>query len=277
MFKSGTIKGIITDKSLQFVTWCRSASTLERFMAFVLLMVARLFVSTLVPPTSPAFGIIIQMSTPEDSAWTAMPFFLLASTLAGATPWLLDKLVELFCKEDLMYTKFMHKFTSNWPLTCWTFPTMKGIFHSVQGGEMGASIAVIVAHAAPFMGAQTTQIQRYFLPHPLDTIISQPFGMSEDLLSMAMAEATSNPGLGSASLTVIIALFNAAHFVLFSGCTDIRACFCAILNILCGLLVWSTIAEGHGGITLVGEQLLVQLFAVPFLSDRLCRCCGLPE
>jgi len=69
------------------------------------------------------------------------------------------------------------------------------------------------------MGAQTTIMQRYFLPHPLDTIVSQPFGMTEDLVSMAMAEATSDPILASASLTVLIVSFNLARGLIFTGHT----------------------------------------------------------
>lgn len=83
--------------------------------------------------------------------------------------------------------------------------------------KLGASFAVIVGHVVPFMGAQTTIVQRFFLPHPLDTIISQPFGMTEDLVSMAMAEAISNPVLASLSLTALIASFNLARGLIFSG------------------------------------------------------------
>merc|ERR1719383_491301 len=67
------------------------------------------------------------------------------------------------------------------------------------------------------LGAQTAIMQRYFLPHPLDTIASQPFGMTEDLVSMALAEAMSNPVLASWSLTVLIVFFNLACGLIFSG------------------------------------------------------------
>jgi len=70
------------------------------------------------------------------------------------------------------------------------------------------------------MGAQTTIMQRFFLPHPLDTIVSQPFGMTEDLVSMAMAEATSDPVLASASLTALIVSFNLARGLIFTGHSD---------------------------------------------------------
>ena len=86
-----------------------------------------------------------------------------------------------------------------------------------ENDKLGASFAVIVGHVAPFMGAQTTIMQRYFLPHPADTIASQPFGMTEDLVSMALAEATSNPVLASWSLTVLIVFFNLARGLIFSG------------------------------------------------------------
>merc|ERR1719507_2442674 len=84
-------------------------------------------------------------------------------------------------------------------------------------GKLGASFAVIVGHVVPFMGAQTTIMQRNFLPHPIDTILSQPFGMTEDLVSMAMAEAISNPVLASWSLTILIVFFNLARGLIFSG------------------------------------------------------------
>lgn len=99
---------------------------------------------------------------------------------------------------------------------------MREAFHSVSGngdkehGKLGAAFAVIVAHVVPFMGAQTTIMQRYFLPHPADTIVSQPFGMTEDLISMAMAEALSNPVLASLSLTALIVFFNLARGFVFS-------------------------------------------------------------
>jgi len=98
---------------------------------------------------------------------------------------------------------------------------MREAYHRVVGedeenGKLGASFAVIVAHVMPFMGAQTTIMQRYFLPHPADTIASQPFGMTEDLISMAMAEATSNPVLASVSLTALIVFFNLARGLVFS-------------------------------------------------------------
>merc|ERR1712217_512676 len=112
---------------------------------------------------------------------------------------------------------------------------MTKIFQEIGGGKLGAATAVVFAHAAPFMGAQTTMMQRYFLPHPLDTIISQPFGMSEDLISMAVAEAGSNPALGSYSLTALICLFNFALYFIFSKkgkCKDVPALLIGVINAL---------------------------------------------
>merc|ERR1719281_1753855 len=110
----------------------------------------------------------------------------------------------------------MKRFSEVWPLTCWSFPLMSKIFMGVGGGKTGATLAIIFAHAAPFMGAQTTNMQRYFLPHPLDTIISQPFGMSEDLVAMAMAEALSDPQLASVSLSFLMVAFNLLQYLVFS-------------------------------------------------------------
>merc|ERR550525_1006355 len=100
---------------------------------------------------------------------------------------------------------------------------MMKVFESAGGDKLGASLAVIMAHAAPFMGAQTTIMQRYFLPHPLDTIISQPFGMSEDLMSMALAEASSNPILASGSVTALVCSVNIGQFMVFSQLRDYKA------------------------------------------------------
>merc|ERR1712124_194575 len=95
-------------------------------------MSVRLIVSTLIPPTSPGFGIIVQAATPDAQKWTAMPFFLLASTVAGACPWLLDKLLQFprykDPQQDFKFTKRAQTFTSVWPLTCWTFPVMTKVF-----------------------------------------------------------------------------------------------------------------------------------------------------
>merc|ERR1712194_782035 len=114
------------------------------------------------------------------------------------------------------------------------------------------------------MGAQTSIMQRYFLPHPLDTIISQPFGMSEDLFSMAMAEATSDPILASASLTLLMFLFNFAQFAVFSAGSDLSACISAMLNLAVGAFAayWLSMRTGNMVLVMVGLQLVVQLLAV---------------
>jgi len=161
-----------------------------------------------------------------------MPCSLLASALAGAWPWIFDKMIQVFTGEDFWFTMGAKRFADTYPLTCWTGPAMRETFHQVyevigdkartdarclKYGKLAASFAVIVGHVVPFMGAQTTIMQRFFLPHPLDTIISQPFGMTEDLVSMAMAEAISDPVLASWSLTALIVLFNLARGLIFSG------------------------------------------------------------
>jgi len=143
--------------------------------------------------------------------------FLIASTAAGAVPFFFDKLLSMGCHEDFRFTSAMHTFIDFWPLTCWTKPAMAKVFYAAGGEKVGATTAVIVAHAAPFMGAQTTLMQRDFLPHPLDTIISQPFGMSEDLIAMALAEAGSHPALASYSLTTLICSLNFAKNYMFKS------------------------------------------------------------
>jgi len=152
---------------------------------------------------------------------------------------------------------------------------MTKVFEGAGGGKLGASVAVILAHVAPFMGAQTTLIQRYFLPHALDTIISQPFGMSEDLISMAVAEASSDPVLGSASLTLLVVFFNLAQFSLFTGCDDWKAFISAILNGSLGAVFALVLLEESVTETIrlkiVALQFVVQIGAVPVLAGALDR------
>jgi len=220
-----------------FCSWSQRQAFPVRFCGFVALMSVRLIVSTLVPPTSPGFGIIIQAATPVEQKWTAMPCFLLASAVAGACPYVLDTIAWLFTDKDFQFTMLAKEFAEHYPLTCWTGPGMRAAFISVyragvpvpddaskhrklKYGKLGSSLAVIVAHVAPFMGAQTTIMQRFFLPNPFDTILSQPVGMAEDLVSMAMAEAVSNPVLASATLTMLIVSFNLARGLIFTGDLD---------------------------------------------------------
>jgi hypothetical protein len=151
---------------------------------------------------------------------------------------------------------------------------MKKIFQSVGGGKTGASLAVIVAHAAPFMGAQTTNTQRTFLPHPMDTIISQPFGMSEDLISMSLAEAATDPNMGSISLTMLIVLLNLSQYMIFEKFKDLPAGASALANAIVGIYVCQTAllnATGKHAFMIVGAQLMVQLFVVPLCASVLCR------
>merc|ERR1719223_1280707 len=136
---------------------------------------------------------------------------------------MLDKFLQILTGKDFQFTMAAKYFADNYPLTCWTGPAMREAFHRMNGdgdeehGKLGASFAVIVGHVVPFMGAQTTIMQRFFLPHPFDTILSQPFGMTEDLVSMAMAEAVSNPVLASSSLTLLLVSFNLARGLIFTG------------------------------------------------------------
>merc|ERR1712048_923472 len=163
------------------------------------------------------------------------------------------------------------RFTDVWPLTCWTAPAMNNVFQACGGGKMGASLAVIVAHAAPFMGAQTTIMQRYFLPHPLDTIISQPFGMSEDLISMAMAEASSNPILASGSLTLLVCFFNLMQCFVFSKRKDVKAFVSGNVNLCIGL-AFAYIVSHHvenKALAMMGLQVFMQILAVPLVARML--------
>merc|ERR1719386_320172 len=101
---------LIRNKAQHFINWGATTTPTRRFGGFVVLMILRLVISTLVLPTSPAFGIIIQAATPEDEKWTAMPFFLLASTVAGAFPYAMDKILQVCLRKDFQFTMFMKHF-----------------------------------------------------------------------------------------------------------------------------------------------------------------------
>merc|ERR1712232_1215068 len=116
--ESKKLKTLIMDQSAAFVDLGQSMTEdWQLFLLFVVLMCVRLVVSTLVPPTSPAFAAILGLATPDDKKHLTMPFFLGASTVAGAIPWTLDKLLQnISCRGDLLFTTFMYKFASCWPL-----------------------------------------------------------------------------------------------------------------------------------------------------------------
>merc|ERR1712228_784326 len=119
---------------------------------------------------------------------------------------------------------------------------MAQVFKHSGGGELGASLAVIMAHSAPFMGAQTTMIQRYFLPNPFDAIVSQPFGMLEDLFGLAIAQAQASPILASASVTMLVFVANLLCALRFSMEKDTRSRYkaagTAFVNFWLGLLFY---------------------------------------
>jgi len=100
-FKAKVMGQYMLDVAASFCAWSRKQPLYIRFWGFVGLMSVRLIVSTLVPPTSPVFGIIIQAATPDEQKWTAMPCFVLASAVAGAWPYILDKFMWVFLHEDL--------------------------------------------------------------------------------------------------------------------------------------------------------------------------------
>jgi len=323
-FKAKTMTAYMTDISKKYMTWSKNAPLPTRFLGFVALMSVRLIVSTLVPPTSPAFGIIITKATPNEQQWTAMLCFLLASALAGAWPYIFDKFLQLFTKKDFQFTMGAKSFADNYPLTCWSGPAMREAFHRVYNsgggamdekrrlrkGKLGASFAVILGHVFPFMGAQTTIMQRFFLPHPIDTIVSQPFGMTEDLVSMALGQATSNPVEASGSLTALIVLFNFMRGAVFTGHhphpekvtdesaeteapdlarrstkdseiwksrgedRDWVALAMAVINVLVGLAVGCLVAGDtiplKTAFFVVVVQMCVQMLVVPILLDFAC-------
>merc|ERR1712232_927553 len=58
-FKSKTIAKWMESQAESFTKFAQSRNNYQRFGLIVVLMVLRLFVSTLVPPTSPAFSVIV--------------------------------------------------------------------------------------------------------------------------------------------------------------------------------------------------------------------------
>jgi len=271
-----TIGLFMKNQTQSFIDWSLGTNRLCRLLGFIPLMMARLIISTLIPPTSPGFSIIVQVQLPRMKNGRRCRFFLIASTVAGILPWFMDQVFEFLHGgppfKDFLYTRFMKRFAALWPLTCWTEPMMRKVFQASGGGKKGATYAVMVAHVAPFMGAQTTNLQRHFLPHPLDTILSQPFGMSEDLLTMALAEARTNPMLASQSLTGIIVLLN---LIQASAHKDAQAFFIFLLNCVVGMLLTNAsiaillIPSDPWAFLVVGTQFVVQLLVVPFLTRQL--------
>merc|ERR1712216_502538 len=102
--------------------------------------------------------------------------------------------------------------------------------------------------------------------------------------SMAMAEATSSPRLGSMSLTVLIVFFNVAQFAFSSlktdgeprgaqkekkTFTDWKAVVSAIVNIVIGVFAVYLLQGNPAktGLAMVGCQFLVQVFGVPLVSS----------
>ena len=174
---------------------------------FVTLMVLRLFVTVAVPPLSPLFSMLVDDGMPETQQALAMPTFLLASTLAGAAPQALDLLVNLVAnhviapclrREEGLTSRrpvsgFMVRVLNAHPFTCWIYPGMKKVFDASRGGKIGAKslryaaiVAILFGHVFPFAGAGVTWAAIGITPFWSDNMLAQPFGMSEDLVGVAM-------------------------------------------------------------------------------------------
>jgi hypothetical protein len=257
---------------LNYIHWSQAQNVLMVFLGFIGVMASRLYISTVLPPTSPIFAALVALATPEGQHWITMPLFLLASTIVGALPTLFDKMIMLVTRQDFVYSNAAKRFSEYWPLTCWTVPTMMAVFKQFGGGKVGASVAVVFAHAAPFMGAQTTQLQRCFLPSPWDTIFSQPFGMSEDLLTIALVSALSDPFFSSLSLTILMVGFNV--FQTFFKETDRPAYYIAVSNFVVGAVIgcivklWDMPPNHLWMLALVALQACCQLFLCPLLVTQ---------
>merc|ERR1712151_1255643 len=90
--------------------------------------------------------------------------------------------------------------------------------------------------------------------------------MSEDLISMAMAEARTNPSLASKSLTLIIASFNLGQYLVFTNRVDRQALAIAVLNTIVGVFVACALGSAVPmPFVIVGVQFTAQMLLVPLL------------
>merc|ERR1712039_1167395 len=104
-----------------------------------------------------------------------------------------------------------------------------------------------------------------------------PFGMAEDLISMALAAATSDPVFGSLSLTLVICCFNLTRFFL-TRCHDQKAAVIGLANAVIGCVFAFELsidmqASGHSKLRGVAFQLFLQMLVFPsficlFLQSR---------
>ena len=179
----------------------------SRLTWFTTLMVLRLFVTVVVPPLSPLFAALIDDGVPETQQALAMPAFLAASTLAGAAPQTLDFVVTAIAHHLLAprlgprfethrpVSRLMTWWIEFWPATCWISGGMKHTFNTIRAGRTDAkalryaAIMVILAgHVMLFAGAGVTWIAIGITPFLTDNIGAQPFGLTEDLMTIAFKQ-----------------------------------------------------------------------------------------
>ena len=175
---------------------------------FVTLMVLRLFVTVAVPPLSPLFSMLVDDGMPDTQQALAMPTFLVASTLAGAAPQALDLVVSLVANRVIApclgkggqgltrrdpVSKGMVWVMNMHPFTCWIYPGMKKVFDMAREDEIDAKslrfaaiVAILFGHVFPFAGAGVTWAAIGITPYLKDNMLAQPFGMTEDLVMVAL-------------------------------------------------------------------------------------------
>ena len=208
---SGLIAGSLNAAGLNPKSFADpSVSWAVRGPWFVTLMVCRLFITVAVPPLSPLFSMLVDDGMPETQQALAMPTFLLASTLAGSAPQALDFVVSQIANRVVApclgwgdissrdpVSKFMVRVMRAHPFTCWIEPGMRKVFNAAAGPRrlitaqslrFAAIVAILFGHVFPFAGAGVTWIAIGITPFLKDNMGAQPFGMTEDLVGVALTQ-----------------------------------------------------------------------------------------
>lgn len=183
-----------------------------RTTSCILFMVARLFVTTIVPFLSPAFAVLIERSMPYGAEGYATPMLIFSSFIAGGLPWLLDKIL-MVTGQDLRFTKLMLAFIKRYPGTFWVPILMSTAAYEAKNrfrfdGEKSAAVSLVAAHTVPFGGASASMLGRLLIKTLFDNMIIQPFGMAEDCAVIALSIAKTRPKMALESWAVFLLFMN---------------------------------------------------------------------
>jgi hypothetical protein len=197
---------------------------LMRFGNITVLMVIRLLVSNVLPPTSPAFAYLIGRSQAPGQGWAGTLYLLVCSMPAGMIVPSCDKLVFSFLsqkqKSDIdnhfLATNFLSRITDYLPFSFWVRPLMEQAFrvaHKVgeAADHDAAAAAVLGGHFMIWSGPATTMHQRKFVPDWWTCIFIQPLGLMEDVaivLATWAGESASSQRSAEISLYFFMLLMN---------------------------------------------------------------------